>query len=322
MDIYTLQCFLTLAHDLNYTKAAEKEHITQSSLSRKINGLEDELGISLFYRDSHQVSLTEAGKEFYYDTLRYMESYYSAIKKARNIHDGYQCPLKIGIGLYEHDLLSPFLPDFVKAHPEIKFNCYQYSYMDVLLRFERKLLDIAITTDKYFNEFNLHNAQAHLIYDEPWVLAVNERDPLSELSFITREALDGKTIITISEGTTSQLLNAFRSVGNFKNVICVNTFHTKMLMINAGLGVGTIPEFVDTSAYGNIKKVKFGFLYHPRSFYLLYHKDTQNAYTRIFAGEYASRNGIVKPREIRYNEHMNPESQNKKGAVKDERNQD
>lgn len=66
MDIHTLQCFLTLAHDLNFTKAAEKEHITQSSLSRKINGLEDELGISLFYRDSHQVSLTEAGKEFFY----------------------------------------------------------------------------------------------------------------------------------------------------------------------------------------------------------------------------------------------------------------
>lgn len=308
MDIHTLQCFLTLAHDLNFTKAAEKEHITQSSLSRKINGLEDELGISLFYRDSHQVSLTEAGKEFYYDTSRYMESYYSAIKKARNIHDGYQCPLKIGIGLYEHDFLSPFLPDFVKVHPEIKFNCYQYSYLELLRRFDRKLLDIIITSDKYFNEFNLYNVQAHLIYDEPWTLAVNHNDPLSSLPVITRESLSGKTIITITEGSTSQLLNAFRSVGAFKNVICVNTFHTKMLMINAGLGVGTLPEFVNTSAYKNIKKMKFDFLYHPRSSYLLYHKDTQNAYTRIFADEYVARNGIVKPQRIGYNDYGSDKS--------------
>jgi len=295
MDIYTLQCFLTLAHDLNFTKAAEREHLTQSSLSRKINGLEDELGITLFYRDSHQVYLTEAGKEFYYDTSRYMESYYSAIKKAKDVHDGYQCPLKIGIGLYEHDFLSPFLPDFVRVHPEIRFNCYQYPYLELLRRFEQKLLDVAITSDKYFNEFNFQNVQTHLIYDEPWVLAVNQNDSLSALPVVTKEVLAGKTIITISDGTNSQLLNSFRNVADFGSVIRVNTFDTKMLMINAGLGVGTIPKFVNTSTYKQIEKKEFDFFYHPRSSYLLYHKDTQNAYTRIFADEFIDRNRIVNP---------------------------
>ena len=74
MDIHSLQCFLSLAQYLNYTKTAEKEHLTQPSLSRKIDNSKAELGVRLFNRDSHQVSLTEAGKEFYYDTQK--ASYY------------------------------------------------------------------------------------------------------------------------------------------------------------------------------------------------------------------------------------------------------
>lgn len=65
MNLDNVKCFISLAECLNFTKAAEKEHMTQTSMSRKISGLEEELGVRLFYRDNHQVILTDAGSEFY-----------------------------------------------------------------------------------------------------------------------------------------------------------------------------------------------------------------------------------------------------------------
>ena len=65
MNLDNVKCFLSLAECLNFTKAAEKEHMTQTSMSRKISGLEEELGVRLFYRGNHQVIVTEAGREGY-----------------------------------------------------------------------------------------------------------------------------------------------------------------------------------------------------------------------------------------------------------------
>jgi len=61
MTIKQLKYFLTLSDELHFWKTAEKVFISQSSLSRQIKALEDELGISLFERDKRNVKLTDAG---------------------------------------------------------------------------------------------------------------------------------------------------------------------------------------------------------------------------------------------------------------------
>ena len=55
MNLENMKCFISLAECLNFTKAADKEHITQTSMSRKISSLEEELNVRLFYRDNHSV---------------------------------------------------------------------------------------------------------------------------------------------------------------------------------------------------------------------------------------------------------------------------
>ncbi|MDU4301232.1 MAG: LysR family transcriptional regulator [Eikenella corrodens] len=62
MKIHLFREFITLAETLNFTKAAEKSHITQPVLSRHIKELEDFLGTPLFLRDTHGVKLTSAGE--------------------------------------------------------------------------------------------------------------------------------------------------------------------------------------------------------------------------------------------------------------------
>lgn len=60
-----LKSFITVAEELNFTKAAEKLYVSQQSLSHQIRELEKDVGEKLFVRTSRHVALTQAGNEFY-----------------------------------------------------------------------------------------------------------------------------------------------------------------------------------------------------------------------------------------------------------------
>ena len=62
MTIQQIRYFLVLAEELHFWKTSEKVYISQSSLSRQIQALEEELGFMLLERDKRNVKLTEAGK--------------------------------------------------------------------------------------------------------------------------------------------------------------------------------------------------------------------------------------------------------------------
>ena len=62
MDSTSLRIFLTVARRLNFTRAAQDVHLSQSAVSRRIQQLEAELGVKLFELIGKTVSLTDAGR--------------------------------------------------------------------------------------------------------------------------------------------------------------------------------------------------------------------------------------------------------------------
>ena len=61
MDTKSLRCFLAVAENLNFSRAAESIYLSQPALSLRIHALEEELGVKLFLRTRQQVYLTAAG---------------------------------------------------------------------------------------------------------------------------------------------------------------------------------------------------------------------------------------------------------------------
>ena len=61
MELYQLKCFLAAANCENFSRAAEEVHISQSSISKVIGRLEEELGVRLVERDNRFIALTKAG---------------------------------------------------------------------------------------------------------------------------------------------------------------------------------------------------------------------------------------------------------------------
>ncbi|MCJ2374436.1 LysR substrate-binding domain-containing protein [Pseudomonas sp. RGM 3321] len=80
MELRHLRCFLAVAEELHFARAAERLHIEQSPLSRAIKELEEELGVVLFARTTRSTRLTRAGKLF----LEHVRRVFAALEQARD----------------------------------------------------------------------------------------------------------------------------------------------------------------------------------------------------------------------------------------------
>src|SRR3546814_15398860 len=79
MELRHLRCFLAVAEELHFARAAERLHIEQSPLSRAIKDLEEELGVVLFARTTRSTRLTRAGQLF----LEHVPRVFIALQQAR-----------------------------------------------------------------------------------------------------------------------------------------------------------------------------------------------------------------------------------------------
>ena len=80
MELRHLRCFIAVAEELHFARAAERLHIEQSPLSRAIKELEEELGVMLFARTTRSTRLTRAGELF----LEHVRRVLSALEQARD----------------------------------------------------------------------------------------------------------------------------------------------------------------------------------------------------------------------------------------------
>ena len=115
MDISRLELFFAAANSDNFTQAAEKCNVAQTTMSKYIAQLEDELGVRLFYRTTRECSLTEAGHKFYNGAKELRKDYESLRKQLTDVTEN-----ELDIGLYGEFIDLSVLTEFSNAHPEIR----------------------------------------------------------------------------------------------------------------------------------------------------------------------------------------------------------
>ena len=76
MNMSTLEYFVALADAPSINRAAQQLYVTQSCLTRAIQSMERELGVSLFYRDKSGSTLTEAGKRILPEAREMLKCYH------------------------------------------------------------------------------------------------------------------------------------------------------------------------------------------------------------------------------------------------------
>lgn len=284
MTIENMRCFVNLAECLNFARTAEKEHITQSAMSRKIGSMEEELGIILCLRDNRQVTLTNAGKEFYYESLKMLDKYDSTVRLVRNVASGFQKELRIGIGIYEHILLNRVLGQFISQNPEIKISCSQFDYHLLLLQFQQNNLDIIITSDQFLTEIPENTLEKELIYCGDWNLGIPAANSLSQFSEVRYDQLNEQVLITMHEGTIEQIRDYYHQLFsvNFRETVYVNSYEAKLSLISANRGIGFFPGFIEPPISSTMVFRKLTPSYHPREFYVVQWKNNGVDVSRQF----------------------------------------
>jgi len=116
MELRQLRYFVTLAEELHFGRAAEREHIVQSALSQQVQRLERELGVRLLDRSTHHVSLTAAGVVFLVEARQILAHADRAAKAARSTA-GASAPLRVGIIDSSYDSMPLILHEVQARYP-------------------------------------------------------------------------------------------------------------------------------------------------------------------------------------------------------------
>ncbi|WP_052119983.1 LysR family transcriptional regulator [Inquilinus limosus] len=111
-DLNQLRCFVAVAEELHFGRAAARLNMTQPPLSRQVQILERILDVALFERTSRSVRLTPAGQSFLAEARRILKQAEGAALLARRVAAGQAGA--IGIGFTATSAYS-FLPDLVSA---------------------------------------------------------------------------------------------------------------------------------------------------------------------------------------------------------------
>jgi DNA-binding transcriptional LysR family regulator len=142
----------------NISRAAKQLYISQPAVSKSIQGLEDNLGITLFIRSSRGVKLTEEGKLLYEYTKSAFDTLKSGEANLRHVHDLGIGHLRIGASttLCKY-LLLPYLNGFVKEYPHIKITIHNQSSSHTMKLLESNSLDIGLIAKPGNDAFHFHS---------------------------------------------------------------------------------------------------------------------------------------------------------------------
>src|SRR5881409_272160 len=121
MELRHLRYFLAVAEALNFTKAAALLRVAQPALSRRVQDLEDEIGVDLLKRSPRGVVLTAEGKVFLEKTRHILNLADEAVEQVRALARGEYGELHVGYAPTPTvEILPPALAAFKKAFPRVK----------------------------------------------------------------------------------------------------------------------------------------------------------------------------------------------------------
>lgn len=253
-----LECFLAVAEELSFTRAAKRLNLAQPPLSRHIRQLEEKLGVRLFVREPRRVALTPAGRLFYEETRTIPRRLARAGDVAKRCAAGETARLRLGfVSAVMNDELVAVFRRFRERHPEIGVTLHDASPHDQLDAIAAGRLDggfIGIVPPQQPTGIRFVPWRT-----EPLILLVPSGHPFSGRESIELQETAGESFVVVSPDAAPAFANLLRdhftAAGIHPRVILESPrAQAVALMVAAGSGVAILPatlaELLGTSAHG------------------------------------------------------------------------
>ena len=249
MTIIQLRCFVEVAQELNYAKAASNLFISQPAVSRHIISLENDLGVQLFVRSRHHVALTSAGNLFYSEAKDILERI--DLSKHSILSNPGEETLNVGcVSSIRIDGLSKIYAKYHAKMPHVCINNTEITAGDYRRVSSGDHLDVAFVPSSLKGHLSYKEASLnyYTLYRGTLCCVMRADHRLVSKERITFHDLQGETLILLDHEHCPPSMDAVQ-IEIRKNAEKIKYYYSgsslySIPMIIGGLGLAIMPDFV------------------------------------------------------------------------------
>lgn len=242
MDTLQLRLFESIARTRNFSRTAEQFYITQPAVSHHIKMLENSTGVKLINRSSHEVSLTDEGKEFLPYVKQILEISVFAENRIQNMAEGRWGHIRIAALSSTSYQLNDCLIKLYKEYGSIQVDVDLLEGSEMISALQQRVYDFyfavehMITDDKSYNYFVIQSDKLELFVNKMIAdtIDLNDWSTVGCHPFVSVPQSDSRLsnqtrLVCKNRGITPHIINYY------------NRAESVVLSVNAGIGIAVLP---------------------------------------------------------------------------------
>lgn len=243
MELRHLRYFVTVAQELNFSRAAERLHIAQPPLSQQIRYLEQELGVQLFQRTKRRVELTEAGVVFLEEVQKVFAQVNQAVRTAQRASRGEIGRLVIGFNSSAtYSVLPALLRKFQSTNPDVELVLHELTTSQQLEKLHHNQIDLGLL----YLPVDESQLSVMPVLKEPLMVALPETHFLVNQPQVSMHELSDEPFILpphhSGAGLYGQIMTFFQQISFRPKVAQSATLlQTAVSLVAGGVGVALVP---------------------------------------------------------------------------------
>lgn len=276
-DLKRFEYVLSLAECMNFSQAAAKLNISQSTLSQQIQKLEKEIGVSLFDRTTTSLTLTQYGQLYIKGARKIIDTYTQTLDSITDADSGVAGGVTMGIAPSRAPFLLPgVVAKYREIYPDVSLNFVENKSKDIIKDLADGNIDFAYTV--LSSQENLKDLESIVVTDEEVMLVCKKGSSIKELSegdSVDFRKLGCEKFIALQDSQllTDYFYNLKQKSGSKAEVgLCVSELSTAIAMVKEGLGIMLLP-----SSYK-----KYGALENELDFYRIKQVSTKRKIAVIY----------------------------------------
>lgn len=243
MDLRTLKYFITVAEELNITRAASILNMSQPPLSNQIKGLEEELGTVLFIRGKRQLELTDSGKLLYRRAKEIISLSEKAGAEILSMSKGMTGTISLGVveGIAP-EISAKWIKGFISEHPMVNFRITDGNSDDLTEDLRSGLISLAVITAPYdqllLNSFNVGTSKMIALINKDNHLAKSKTKSIK-----IADLKDEPLIIPGRKSNSENIYRWFREIKSEPQIVCeTDSYLDALALVKSNVGISIFPE--------------------------------------------------------------------------------
>jgi len=243
MELYQVRYVLAAAETLNFTRAAERCHVSQPALTKAVKALEEELGSPIFSREGKRIRLSDFGRSIL-PTLRQMDEQAERAKSiAQDFRLLHKVPVRLGVlATIGSVRMARYLAAFQSAFDGVEVEVTEAPVPELLNRLDEGRLDLAIVNpcDGVPDSFHCHP-----LYTEKYVAVLPPDHRLAARDMVQLKDLSGEPVV---DRLSCEMREMFMAVCKDQEVDLYARFRSEredwvQAMVLARIGIAVMPEY-------------------------------------------------------------------------------